>query len=186
MVARAQRPRNGSPARIARSSAAAAQPSPVMPGGDEDEDAEEDSEEDEDEEETAAKSDELESDTEIARAAGVESAVFGARQAARDKEIVRQQATGSQYIDYLEVKKVEEAAETRVRTKLTMKRGPGIYVTSPLTCTNESGQRIELPVDARMPDVLVERFSKNRVTVGRTRMSELEKLINDGVLNDMR
>jgi hypothetical protein len=102
--------------------------------------------------------------------------------AVREREINRQQSQGSGFVNYDEVRAKEDKARLAVRQKSMVKRGPGVYVVSPITTSDENGQRVDFPVGVRLPDAIVARFAANRVRGG----FELDKLVNDEVLEDLR
>jgi hypothetical protein len=131
------------------------------------------------EEDTARK---LESDLEIKRATELAVEQHAARQKARTDEVFKQQTSGAGFIDYKKVGEVEDrAGEKLVRQRLAH-RGRGVYVISPLTTSNEHGDRIQCPVGMKLPDLIVQRLAAMKFK-GK---SELDRLISAEVLQDLR
>lgn len=176
-----------------RAAATGATHDETPPDGDEnhsDDDADDDNTVDHDDGDTdaeknddAAKDDEiLESQKELDAAEQLALEEHKAASAVREREITRQQTTGAGFVNYDDVRAKEDKARMGVRQKSVLKRGPGVYVTSPVTTSDENGQRIEFPVGVRLPDAIVSRMENQRVKGG----NELLKLVNEEVLEDLR
>lgn len=106
-----------------------------------------------------------------------------ARTKVREREITRQQSSGAGFVNYDEVRKLEDAAAARVLAKSRMTRGKGVYVASSITVADEEGKRIELVEGCKLPDAIVSKLANTPMKGHR---SEFAKLVTDGVLDDLR
>jgi len=143
---------------------------------------EEASDEEEDDAEEADDEGELDAERENLRAQDLNVEAHQASSEARVRETLRQQSSGNEHVDHDEIKRVEDAARERVFVAGKVRRGLGVYVTSPVVLVNEQGRRCEMIPPARLPEVMVAELERSRSG----KKSELARLIGEGVLEDLR
>jgi hypothetical protein len=111
---------------------------------------------------------------EIAKGEAVEREAVEAGHQAREDELARQGKT-TDSIDWTKVEDAEKRSIEKVRARARGKRGPGVYILSPLEVMGPSG-RTTLPKSSRMPDGIAQSYNRDA----------LRQLEVDGVVEDLR